>query len=89
MRTALGLILVLIGAGVMLYGLGTALSELFGLYQGALSDPLAEPKVGEKETSKAMIRAAIIGASGIPFFIVGSVLLKITLFQRLARGRRR
>jgi ascorbate-specific PTS system EIIC-type component UlaA len=84
-RTALGLILVLLGAAVMLYGLGTALAELIGLYQGALTDPLAEPAVSENDTSQAMIRAAIIGAAGIPVFVVGSVLLKITLVQRLRR----
>ncbi len=85
MRTTLGILLVLLGVGVMLYGLGGALLELLSLYQGAMSDPLAEPAVGEKERAQAMMRSAIIGAVGIPFFVAGSVLLKVSLIQRLRR----
>ncbi len=87
MRTVLGTLLLLIGAAVMLYGLGTALLELMGLYQGALSDPLGQPEGAETDISRRMIRAAITGALGIPPFLVGAVLLKITLIQRLRRRR--
>ncbi len=85
MRATLGIVLVLLGAAVMLYGLGTALSELIGLYQGALTDPLAQAGNTEQDTSRRMIRAAVTGALGIPLFVVGAVLLKITLIQRLGR----
>lgn len=88
MKTAAGLLLLLAGAGVMLYGLGTALIELVGLYQGAVGDPLGQQAGVEKEVSDKMIRAVIIGAIGIPPFLIGSVLLKVTLLQKLM-GRRK
>ncbi|MFM9996815.1 MAG: hypothetical protein ACKVU4_13565 [Phycisphaerales bacterium] len=87
MRTMLGLILVLLGGAVMLYGFGAAVVELMGLYQGTFDDPMGQPDGTEEGVSRRMIRSVIIGAVGVPVFIVGSVMLKITLLQRV-RGRR-
>ena len=87
MRTALGFILLVVGAGVILVGIGLALREFIGLYQGAVNDAMGMKANAEQDASKAMIRAVIIGACGVPFFIAGSVMLKVTLMQRLA-GRR-
>ena len=94
MRTLLGIILLVAGAALMLYGIGTALGQFVGLYQGAVDDAMGMKANAEQDASRAMIRAVIIGACGVPLFIVGSVLLKVTVAQRLmgrkqARGPRR
>lgn len=85
MRATLGVILILLGGAVMLYGFGAAVVELMGLYQGTFDDPMGQPDGMEEGVSRRMIRSVIIGAVGVPFFIIGSVLLKITLLQRLRR----
>lgn len=87
MRLTLGILFSLIGAAVAIVGLFGALSELIGLYSSALADPLAADAPEGKAVGAAMFRWAIIGAFGVPFLLVGSVLLKLSLFQRL-RGRR-
>jgi hypothetical protein len=83
----IGLVLSLAGAAVVIVGIGMAVHELIGLYQGAINDPMHEPQGGEKAVSARMIHGVLIGAAGVPFLIIGSVLLKVTLFQRLF-GRR-
>ena len=83
MRTAIGLILLLVGAGVIVAGLWMGLQELRGLYEGATNDALGMGATAEQDASKRMVRAAIIGACGVPLFIAGSVMLKITVVQRL------
>lgn len=66
-----------------------ALRELAGLYEGALNDPLGQPVDAEKHTSDQMIRGVLIGACGIPPFLLGVILVKASLIRRLtgARGR--
>jgi uncharacterized iron-regulated membrane protein len=86
-KATLGLILILAGGVTIVYGIGLALYALMGLYQGAVENPMGQPATAEKDTSEAMIRAAIIGACGVPFFIAGSVLLKVSFFQRALRKR--
>lgn len=87
MKAALGLILILAGGVTIVYGIGLALYALMGLYHGAVENPMGQSATAEKDTSEAMIRAAIIGACGVPFFIAGSVLLKVSFFQRALRKR--
>lgn len=87
MRLTLGILLTLVGGAVVLVGLFGALSELIGLYASAMNDPLAADAPEGKAVGAAMFRWAIVGAVGVPFLLVGSVLLKLSLFQRL-RGRR-
>ena len=87
MRTAIGLILTVVGAGVIVWGLWMGLQELRGLYEGATNDALGMGATAEQDASKRMIRWAIVGACGVPLFVVGSVMLKITFVQRLMRGR--
>lgn len=82
MRTILGVILSLIGAGFILYGLGNALMELSSLYQGALNDPMNQAEGAEKAISNNMIRHLTTGAIGAPFLIVGSVLLRSSAMRR-------
>jgi len=86
-RTAIGLILVLAGGGLILFGIGGALMALFGLYGNAIDNAMGMSATAEQDASRAMIRGVIVGACGVPFLIAGSVLLKVTMFQRMARGR--
>lgn len=88
MRAALGMLLVLAGGAVMLYGIGSALVELVGLYQGAMTDPLGDSREGG-EVSVEMARSVLIGSAGVLPFIIGTVLLKISFvhwIRRKARG---
>lgn len=87
MRLTLGILLTLFGGAVALVGLFGALSELVGLYSSAMNDPLAADAPEGKAVGAAMFRWAVVGAVGVPFLLVGSVLLKLSFFQRL-RARR-
>ncbi|MBS0197147.1 MAG: hypothetical protein JSR77_10345 [Planctomycetes bacterium] len=82
MRGFLGLVLTLLGAAVMLYGASIALKELGGLYQGALDNPLGQPADNEKHTSDTMVRGVLVGAAGVPLFLVGTVLIKVAMFRK-------
>jgi hypothetical protein len=84
-KTAIALILFLGGMAVVLYGLGSALVELIGLYSSALSAPLDGPAGGEQAVSQRMFRFAIIGACGVPPMLVGSVMLSIGFWGRIVR----
>jgi hypothetical protein len=84
MRLLFALLLWVIGAGIMVYGIGHALMELSSVYQGAISKPLDQPENVEKVFSQNMIRSLIIGAAGIPFLLIGTVMVR----GALARKRR-
>jgi hypothetical protein len=79
------LILILLGGGVMLYGGGLAANELYGLYAGALTDPMADPAGGEAGVQDRMLRGAAIGAAGAVPFVIGWVTFRIAAI----RSRRR
>ena len=88
MRTAIAFILFLGGMAVVLYGLGSALLELIGLYSSALNTPLDNPAGGEQGVSNRMFRYVIIGACGVPPMLVGSVMLSIGFWSRVMRRLR-
>lgn len=90
MSRHLGYMLLLVGAAIMLTGFFLALKELSGMYGDTLSDPMGNKagSVEPKTVSDAMLRYVIIGAAGIPVFLVGSLMLRQSLFQRL-RGQGR
>lgn len=85
MRAVIGLILTLAGAALVGYAIFHGLHELAGLYEGAANDALGMPPTAEKDASAAMIRAAIVGACGAPLLLAGSIMLKVSIFQRLRR----
>lgn len=87
MRIFIGIVIALLGAGVMLYGIGNALSELAGLYQGVIDNPLGQTDNVEKTVSKDMIRMAFIGACGIPVFLLG-MLIYLPARAKNRRARR-
>lgn len=86
-RTLIGLALLLVGMAVVLVGLGAAVMELVRLYGSALRDPLADtPGPGaERGVGDRMIRDVIIGATGVPPMVVGSVMLGMGFFGLLRR----
>lgn len=89
MRTLIGLVLALTGLAVVLYGLGTALSQIAGLYGGALADPLGQPDGTEKAVADGMWRSAMIGACGLPLLIVGSAMTGRGLLGRASKRSKR
>jgi hypothetical protein len=84
-RTVIALVLFVGGLAVVLYGLGSALMELVGLYTGAINAPLDNPPGGEKGVSDRMIRGVIIGAIGVGPMLVGSAMLGMGVVARLVR----
>lgn len=76
MRLSIALLLWTVGVGLMLYGIGSALMEIASLYQGAINSPLDQPDGAEKLLSERMIRKLIIGAAGIPFLIIGTMMVR-------------
>lgn len=88
MRALLAWLMVFVGGLPILYGVGSALLALIGLYEANITDPLNQPEGAERTIAAEMFRAVIIGGVGVPIFIVGAVMLKITLIQRITRARR-
>ncbi len=88
MRTPLALILVAVGAIVMFYGGGTAVKELMGLYSSTLNDPMRETDGGAEGVRDRMLEGVIIGGVGAVPFVAGTLMLRITILQRLLRGRK-
>jgi hypothetical protein len=74
MKKVIGLVLILVGAGVMVLGGYRALSAYGGMVQANLNDPLNQPEGSEKATSDAMMRGVMIGGAGVPFFLTGVVM---------------
>lgn len=87
MKKYLGLALVLLGGAIMITGMGLALTPLIDLYRNNLEHPLDEPATPESQTKSRMLRGVYVGAAGAPLMIAGSIMLKITMIQRL-RGTR-
>jgi hypothetical protein len=83
-RRIFALLLILVGGAVALTGLGMALSGLIGLYASTAADPMGQPDGTEAATSKSMLKWAAIGALGAAPLAVGSVMLWIDFFRRLA-----
>lgn len=83
MKKYLGLALLLLGGAIMLSGIGLALSPLVDLYRSNLEHPLDEPATPESQTKSRMLNGVYLGAAGAPLMIAGSIILKITMIQRL------
>lgn len=88
MKKYLGLAFLLLGGAIMLTGMGLALAPLVELYRNNLEHPLDEPATPESQTKSRMMRGVYVGAAGAPLMVAGSIMLKITMIQRL-RGPRR
>lgn len=89
MRLALGLFLMLAGAGIMLLGIVQALLQLSSLYQGAIDHPLDQPEGAEMAIRAGMLHWVGIGAIGVVPFLIGLVLFKGEVARRLRRRMQR
>lgn len=89
MKKYLGLALLLLGGAIMLTGLALAVTPLIELYRNNLEHPLDEPATPETQTKPRMMKGVYVGAAGAPLMIAGSIMLKITMIQRLRGGPRR
>lgn len=87
MRLALGLFLMFVGGAVMVAGIVLAVLKLASLYQGALDAPLDQPPGTEAAVETGMLHGVAFGAIGIVPFIIGSVLVKATIAQKIIRAR--
>jgi hypothetical protein len=68
---ALALVLILAGAGIILFGGYRALGTLASLYQRNLEDPMGQPDGAEQAASSQMLRGVMIGAAGVPLLLAG------------------
>ena len=75
-RSLVGVVLALLGAGIIAFGIFVAGSALAGLYKGVLERPLDQPENNETVVRDSMYRGVMIGAAGAPPFLIGMVLLK-------------
>lgn len=89
MRGLIGLVLVLVGGGVMLFGIVRGVVPLVRMYQDALQKPL-DDRPADATLQGDMLRGVLIGACGVPVFLVGMVMTKAALYRKLRRlGERR
>jgi hypothetical protein len=90
MKLIIGLACVLCGGAAMLYGIGTGVWPIIALYRDTLADPMNQ--AGNQAESQAitanMWRAVTVGFLGAIPFLIGTVLLKMSLFQKVRRTMR-
>lgn len=85
--TILGLLLTLLGGAIILAGGGYAMYHLVSIYYNNVNDPLGQADGAEANVSHQMLIGVGVGAIGILPFLIGSVILKVSLFRRLfAKG---
>jgi len=87
----LGLFLLLVGMAFLVTGIVGAALELGHTYQQALDHPMEDPPAGAgtDDLPMRMLVHVGIGAIGVVPMIVGSIMLKIGIIQRLLRGSSR
>jgi len=85
-KKTLAWLLILVGGGIVLVGIGTALRELGSLYADMTTDPLGQPEGREEAVVPAMFRGVLIGVAGAPLLLAGSFML-ITARIRARHGR--
>lgn len=84
-RFTLGIVLTLVGGGLCILGIFLGLAPLFNVYSDALADPLKDSGVTAQQTSSAMLKGLVVGAIGVPVFLVGSIMTGNSLIQKLRR----
>ncbi len=89
MRGLIGLVLVLVGGGVMLVGIVRGALPLVRTYHDTLQRPM-DDRPADATLERDMLRGVLIGACGVPVFLVGLVMTKAALYRKLRRlGERR
>ena len=90
MKKTLAWLLVIVGGGIVLVGIATALRELGLLYADLMTDPLDQPEGREEAVVPAMLRGVLIGAVGVPILLTGSFMLMAARIRaRHARSKSR
>lgn len=74
MKFLLGILLTLVGVAILVSGIGLALAQVLGMYDAALNNPLKD-NPGEAAVPATMMRYILIGCAGIPFLVIGKILL--------------
>jgi hypothetical protein len=97
MKTLVGSALLLIGIAIIVFGMFQALRPVVAMYQEAITDPMGssaqasgQPNVldsADNDVPNQMFRGIAIGAVGLVPLLLGTVMLKIALFQRFRRSR--
>ncbi len=87
MKVILGVALTVVGAAIVLWGVFDALVPLMNYYKANVENAMGVPDGAEQRLSGTMLRAVVKGAVGVPVLLSGSVLLKISFFQRLRKRR--
>lgn len=87
MRWWLGIVLTLVGAGLIVWGVVDALLPLIDYYRQNLENPMGVADGAEKDLSRTMLHALIKGGVGVVPLIAGGVILKVSLFRKLAKHR--
>lgn len=95
MKSLVGFALVIVGIVIIVFGMYQALRPVVAMYQEAMTDPMGTEAQASGHTDildnakddvpKQMFTGIAIGAIGLVPLLVGSVLVKIALFQRLRR----
>ncbi len=92
MKLIIGLACVLCGGAAMLYGIGTGVWPIIALYRDTLADPMNQTGAQADDQTQAitanMWRAVTVGFLGAIPFLIGTVLLKMSLFQKVRRTMR-
>jgi len=92
MKLIVGLACVVCGGAAVLYAIGSGVWPIIALYRDALADPMNQ--AGSQADNQAqtithdMWRAVTIGFIGAVPFLIGTVLLKISMFQKLRKVMR-
>jgi hypothetical protein len=97
MKSLVGFALVIVGIVVIVFGMYQALRPVVAMYQEAMTDPMGteaqasgQPDIldsAKDDVPKQMFRGIAIGAVGLVPLLIGSVLVKIAIFQRLRRSK--
>ena len=96
-KTLVGFTLVILGVCIIVFGMFQALRPVVAMYQEAMTDPMGteaqhsgQPDIldnAKDDVPKQMIAGIAIGAVGLVPLLIGSVLVKIAIFQRLRRSK--
>lgn len=95
-KSLAGLALVLIGVAIIVFGMFQALRPVVAMYQEAMTDPMGsqtqagQPDVldsAKDDVPKKMFRGIAIGAVGLVPLLIGTVLIKVAIFQRVRRSK--
>lgn len=96
-KSLLGFTLLLVGIAIIVFGMFQALRPVVAMYQEAMTDPMGSEAQhsgqqdaldnAKDDVPKQMFQGIAIGAVGLVPLLIGTVLLKIAMFQRLRRSR--